>query len=139
MAKGYTKGKGGGSGGGGVSGGTPPAPDRRSIVVPEFTPVATREMTGGTEKQVAWAESIRSQMIRDAPAALKRFEIEARSAFDEGTMSHDKSVKVIGLAVDAYQRIRHANNAKWFIDNRNRSAYSIMLSLVKDQLKKSGG
>ena len=137
MAKGYTKGKGGGGKGGGGrgGGGAQPAPDRSSIVVPEFTPTAMRKMTGGTEKQVAWAESIRSQMIKDAPAALKRFESEARSAFDEGTMSHDKAVQTLGLTVGAYQRIRHANNAKWFIDNRNQSVYRIITSLVKDQLK----
>ena len=91
----------------------------------------------GSPKQIAWAETIRQKMLADlAPLAAvrvgRRKEIAARgiAAIDDSRWSQ------IDAATDEQLRSYRAQSAaKWWIDHRDDSLYSLMLHKIGELAK----
>ena len=74
----------------------------------------------GSEKQVAWAEKIRTEQ-------LNSLEFKARE-FEERALVAKISVKPLSIAKqirESMEEIKNEESAKWWIDNRNISASTV--------------
>jgi len=80
----------------------------------------------GTEKQIAWAEKIRKEMIARANEELARRKqfIERRIACGQPT-PEAKVREYLGQVEAVIERIMREENAVWFIENRECSMYDL--------------
>jgi len=80
----------------------------------------------GTEKQVAWAEKIRSQILSKAREELERRKqfIERRKANGQPT-PEAKVREYLGQVEAVSERILNEESAAWFIENREESMYEL--------------
>jgi hypothetical protein len=86
-------------------------------------------LTEGTEKQIAWAEGIRSHFfnsLRDG----KELEINIRKA-NRIAKKIGKTVDESGL-MDIVAKARTINSAKWWIDNK--SGNNALIAIINDKM-----
>jgi len=89
----------------------------------------------GSEKQIAWAETIRAKMLLDLSALETRHKIY-QAKLDSGDFPPDTPEEKINAARDelaknavAIGRIKSNSAAKWFINNRNININQIIIDL----------
>ena len=80
----------------------------------------------GSEKQVAWAETIREAIIRQADARLD----EAIQAEPE-----DRQAEATAMAAEVKRLIRAETKASWWIDNRGRPIADLIKPMVKQVME----
>ena len=89
----------------------------------------------GSEKQIAWAETIRSAMFNSAQEIeIKSKELLAR--IESGDIPSGKTEEQISRAkaelegnLSAVQKLKNTISAKWFIDNKDSSINQIIIDL----------
>ena len=80
----------------------------------------------GTPKQIAWAETIRAEKIKNLNEILARIEaLKAKRALTEVELEQDKKVQAFAIA---YKNEESA--ARW-IDLRDRSVESLLNECIK--------
>lgn len=82
----------------------------------------------GSEKQIAWAESIRFKIITE----LDTLGAQAKAQIDSGKASADDPNVIQCLAAMDY--IRNQTKASWWIDHRTMSARSLVYAKMKDNI-----
>lgn len=90
----------------------------------------------GTEKQVAWATTLRVEMIERIAEAIKSFpkkDLEKFSLYDENKMIISTNKKELSEALD-FGCLKHSESEFW-IDNRH-SNHKAMVLLLKEYQKK---
>lgn len=83
----------------------------------------------GSEKQVQWALSIRETMLKGLDEYLAYFDGKYEEARAKGTdLSRADAMRA--KLVAAIETVRGETKARWWIDNRDRHAESILRDLV---------
>jgi hypothetical protein len=81
----------------------------------------------GSEKQIAWAERIRMQLL----SALEEFYIKIIEAGEETLKKHDLTLEKIDMAV---KNIQQKTSASWWIDHRDAGTYELA-RIIQEEIK----
>ena len=81
------------------------------------------ETLTGSEKQVAWATTIRAQLLADVDATIAK--IDAANPNPDA-----KGQAVRGQVLAARERLAQQTSAAWFIDHRSDSPQMVLKSLL---------
>lgn len=85
----------------------------------------------GTEKQIAWANSIRLKVLADIPKVLRASAEYAEAARAQSPERAAEINAVEALVEKAGDRLRTETSAKWWIDNRDSSADSLVRQIAR--------
>lgn len=85
----------------------------------------------GSEKQVAWANSIRVRMLAALPAALETMRTKTAKGAEKGGIHADLAAAVNASADVFAGQMYLQGAAKWWIDNRDTSVDALLLSHLR--------
>lgn len=90
----------------------------------------------GTEKQVAWAETIRSRHLRDGRALISERltqMADAAAAHNPTRAAYDRYLADGENGADALlDALEAKDDARWWIDRRDKSAWSLLKEIARE-------
>lgn len=78
----------------------------------------------GSEKQVAWAKTIRTEILKKFDETLEKY----ATRFE----NHPNGAEVKKMLEDAKEKIMEETSASWFIDNRFYSVQDLVINFLKN-------
>jgi hypothetical protein len=83
----------------------------------------------GTEKQVAWAEKIRAEVLEKLQDEISWYEGLVSRAKD--AEKREKAEALLGEAQKALAKVEAIEDARWFIDHRTGSTKKIVQEILE--------
>lgn len=88
----------------------------------------------GSEKQIAWAEYVRADLVKSAEKSMAEF-WEQVNALDDGE-EKDRCIKVLRVFEQILIQVRNEKRAAWWIDHRDRNGLSVVRNIFMEQYNK---